>query len=73
LAFKHHENYENLRTPHPHVVSNEGLGWVAFGFSVLGWSDNEILEREFIVYDALYAECRRRVATLEPPTPQAAS
>jgi hypothetical protein len=46
--------------PHP---AGEGLRWVAFGFSALGLSDQEILEREFIVYDALYAECRRRVAS----------
>jgi len=45
--------------PHP---AGEGLRWVAFGFSALGLSDYEILEREFIVYDALYAECLRRVA-----------
>ena len=44
--------------PHP---AGEGLRWVAFGFSALGLTDAEILEREFIVYDALYAECRRRV------------
>jgi hypothetical protein len=44
--------------PHP---AGEGLGWVAFGFSALGLTDHEILEREFIVYDALYAECKRRV------------
>src|SRR5579859_4501010 len=44
--------------PHP---AGEGLRWVAFGFSALGLSDQEILEREFIVYDALYAECKRRV------------
>jgi hypothetical protein len=43
--------------PHP---AGEGLRWVAFGFSGLGLSDQEILQREFIVYDALYAECRRR-------------
>lgn len=47
--------------PHP---AGEGLRWVAFGFSALGLSDHEILEREFIVYDALYAECKRRVAAL---------
>jgi len=41
--------------PHP---AGEGLRWVAFGFSALGLSDHEILEREFIMYDALYAECR---------------
>jgi hypothetical protein len=45
--------------PHP---AGEGLRWVAFGFSALGLSDQEILKREFVVYDALYAECRRRVA-----------
>jgi hypothetical protein len=45
--------------PHP---AGEGLRWVAFGFSALGLSDHEILEREFIVYDALHAECQRCVA-----------
>jgi hypothetical protein len=45
--------------PHP---AGEGLRWVAHGFSALGLSDQEILEKEFIVYDALYAECQRRVA-----------
>ncbi len=46
--------------PHP---AGEGLRWVAFGFSALGLSDFEILEREFVVYDALYAECQRCVGT----------
>jgi hypothetical protein len=45
--------------PHP---AGEGLRWVAHGFSALGLSDREILSREFIVYDALYAECQWRVA-----------
>jgi hypothetical protein len=45
--------------PHP---AGEGLRWIAFGFSALGLTDHEILEREFIVYDALYAECNRRVS-----------
>ncbi|HET8547804.1 MAG TPA: chromate resistance protein ChrB domain-containing protein [Bryobacteraceae bacterium] len=44
--------------PHP---AGEGLRWIAHGFSALGLSDHEILDCEFIVYDALYAECRRRV------------
>lgn len=44
--------------PHP---AGEGLRWIAHGFSALDLSDHEILEREFVVYDALYAECRRRV------------
>src|SRR5713226_2681093 len=46
--------------PHP---AGEGLRWIAHGFSELGLSDYEILEREFVVYDALYAECRQRVQT----------
>jgi hypothetical protein len=45
--------------PHP---AGEGLRWIAHGFSALGLSDDEILDREFIVYDALYAECQRQVA-----------
>jgi hypothetical protein len=44
----------------PHS-SREGLRWIAHGFSTLGFSDHDILSREFIVYDALYAECQRRV------------
>lgn len=44
--------------PHP---AGEGLRWIAHGFSSLGLSDHEILQREFVVYDALYAECKRRV------------
>jgi len=46
--------------PHP---AGEGLRWVAHGFSALGLTDHEILEREFIVYDALYAECKRHLAS----------
>jgi hypothetical protein len=45
--------------PHP---AGEGLRWIAHGFSALGLSDHEILNRESIVYDALYAECERRTA-----------
>jgi len=44
----------------PHAAG-EGLRWIAHGFASLGWTDHEILDREFIVYDALYAECRRRL------------
>jgi hypothetical protein len=49
--------------PHP---AGEGLRWIAHGFSALGLNDHEILEREFVVYDALFAECRRCLPT---PTP----
>jgi hypothetical protein len=45
--------------PHP---AGEGLRWIAGGFGALGLTDSEILEREFIVYEALYAECKRRVS-----------
>jgi hypothetical protein len=48
--------------PHP---AGEGLRWVAHGFSALGLSDHEILQREFVVYDALYAECKRRVEVVK--------
>src|SRR5229473_1416609 len=44
--------------PHP---AGEGLRWVAHGFASLGWNDHEILDREFIVDDAFYAECQRLV------------
>lgn len=42
-------------------VAGEGLRWIAHGFSKLGLTDHEILDREFIVYDALYAECKERL------------
>ena len=34
---------------------------IAGDFGALGLNDGEILEREFVVYDALYAECKRRI------------
>jgi hypothetical protein len=46
----------------PHQVG-ERLRWVAGGFGALGLADHEILEREFIVHDALYAECKSRVSS----------
>jgi hypothetical protein len=45
------------RNPHP---AGEGLRWVAHGFSALGLTDQEILDREFVVYDALYQKCKQR-------------
>lgn len=45
--------------PHP---AGEGLRWIAHGFGALGFSDQQILERESIVYDALYAECKKRTS-----------
>lgn len=47
--------------PHP---AGEGLRWIAHGFAAMGIPDQELLLREFIVYDALYAECQRRAATM---------
>ena len=46
------------RPAKPHPVG-EGLRWIAHGFSALGLSDHEILNSEFIVYDALYAYFQR--------------
>lgn len=41
-----------------------GLRAVATGFGLIGLkNDHEILERESIVYDALYAYCQKEVAT----------
>jgi hypothetical protein len=39
----------NPSEPHP---AGEGLRWIAHSFSALGMTDREILQREFIVYDA---------------------
>ncbi len=40
-----------------------GLKAIAEGFGYLGLKDDhEILAREFVVYDALYAYCRKQVA-----------
>ena len=50
----------NPSNPHE---AGEGLRWIAHGFSALGLNDHEILQKEFIVYDALYAECKRRAAS----------
>ena len=49
--------------PHP---AGEGLRWIAHGFSAMGLTDPEILAREFVVYDALYAECSRRSQAANP-------
>ena len=52
----------------PHVPSRNRVRRAPFGtltshgFSTLGLSDHQILEQEFIVYNALYAECNKRVA-----------
>jgi hypothetical protein len=50
--------------PHP---AGEGLRWIASGFSSLGLGDHEILTREFVVYDARFAECHRRVSAQDAP------
>lgn len=42
--------------------AGEGLRWIGHGFSALGLSDHEILEKKFIVYDALYAQCKKQIA-----------
>ena len=42
--------------PHP---AGEGLRWVAFGFSALGLSDEELLRRGDECFDALYQQLRK--------------
>jgi hypothetical protein len=54
------------RKPH---AAGEGLRWIAHGFSKLGLSDHDILEREFAVYDALYLECKERTSNARKPIP----
>lgn len=44
--------------PHP---ADEDCSWIAHRFSALGLSDHEILERQSVVYDALYAEDQKRM------------
>ena len=48
----------------PHAAG-ERLRWIAHGFSKLGLSDHDVRNREFILYDALYAECKERSASHE--------
>src|SRR6266404_2108030 len=55
--------------PHP---AGEGLRWIAHGFSELGLNDHEILDREFVVYDALYQKCKLQTATAQT-SPHAAT
>lgn len=45
------------------AIAPEGVGLeaIAFGFSLSGRSDEELLELEFPIYDALYAYCRQKV------------
>lgn len=45
------------------AIAPEGVGLeaIAFGFSLSGKSDEELLELEFPIYDALYLYCKQRV------------
>jgi hypothetical protein len=51
----------------PHDAG-EGLRWIAHGFSRLGLSDHQLLDHEFIMYDALYAECKHRSGSGAAPS-----
>ena len=51
------------RPTNPHSAG-KGLRWIAHGFSALGLTDHQILERESIVYDALFAECQKRLGVM---------
>ena len=51
-----------------------GLKAVAEGFRHLGLKDDhEVLAKEFVVYDALYAYCRSKTADAGVPEPQPAT
>jgi hypothetical protein len=55
-----------------HQPEGPGLAAVAEGFRHLGLADDhEINRAEWIVYDALYAYCRREVAAGRGPSPPA--
>ena len=45
------------------AIAPEGVGLeaIAFGFSLSGKSDEELLELEFPIYDALYLYCKQKV------------
>ncbi len=45
------------------AVAPEGVGLeaIAFGFSLSGKSDQELLDLEFPIYDALYLYCKQKV------------
>lgn len=46
-----------------HQPEGPGLKAIAVGFSLLGFKDDhEILERESVVYDALYAYCKQTIS-----------
>lgn len=49
--------------PHP---AGEGLRWLAHGFRAMGFDDRELLLMQGLNYDALYAECQRRVTEAKP-------
>ena len=44
-------------------IAPEGVGLeaIAFGFSLSGKSDQELLELEFPIYDALYLYCKQKI------------
>ncbi len=45
------------------AIAPEGVGLeaIAFGFSLSGKNDEELLELEFPIYDALYLYCKQKV------------
>jgi hypothetical protein len=50
----------------PHAAG-EGLRWIAHGFSSLRLSDHEILEKAFVIYDALHAACKQQISSTPKP------
>ena len=50
--------------PKTSAAEAAGLEAIAEGLRLMYGDDQELLERELIVYDALYAYCRQHVAKL---------
>ena len=52
----------NMRACSAHCSRLRGLKAIAEGFRHLGFiDDHELLEHEFIVYDALYEYCKKQI------------
>jgi hypothetical protein len=48
------------------TLESRGLEAIAEGFRLVFQNDDELLEREIPVYDALYAYCREKIQRSEP-------
>ena len=58
----------NVRIPFEHGWAHMAHDIKHDGFSRLGLSDHQLLDHEFIMYDALYAECKHRSGSGAAPS-----